>query len=664
MVCPFHRHAGTVGRDVIGISTGLKRILCLFIRIVRRVERELKYTMRKTAFWMCSFGIIDRHKIFAKRVERHVRDVPLRVFLNRSLAQIDQEIEADVKLKHIIVSEGSLAMQHTFLILNEHRSGMFDPKTGHYRWSEDFITGYRYPNCFYQDVRKSKTFKGTDIKIPWETSRMQCLFALALSYRATRDETYAKRITEIVRDFCVCCPYDTGVNWNNTMEVSIRISNILLACELIQDASCFDATFRRFLAVTVYEHMLHIRRNLESPSSGNNHLLADLLGLAATCSAVPYLPKAKRYAAYGERMLHREIMRQILPDGGDFEGSVSYQRLVGEILSFAVIAQEKIGFVLTEAENERLAKMGKYTASLRMGNGLVPQFGDNDSGRVFQLSPENTRDHDSFVNLVSSVTKNTLLYPDRKDGFFIFFREDISIHTDFYGQPLVQMFPDTKLLRVKKDGVFFAFSSIAPERKGHSHNDVLSFVLSRDREEFITDPGSGEYLGNREIAFANRSVHAHSSVSIDGEEQRMPTEDCHPFIWNTTVHSTLQQEGFGGDDIRITGTCSYRNSSGGEVRQERNIVVLPSVIVIQDRLWGMKHKCSMVLPVFPGTSITKVDDGVILSGQKHRLKVSGTYQFSVVSSLFAEQYKKLVPNHSVLCSSNANENELRLEWLN
>lgn len=646
---------------------GLHRVSGFCARVGRRIRHELQYLSRKAVYLACSTGGINQNKIFEKHVKKYFRDEPLNVFLNRSLMEIDLEIESDAVLKERIVSEGALVMQHTLLVLNEHRPDMYDLQSGHYRWTEDFFTGYQYPNCFYMDVRKKETLPNTDIKIPWEIARMQFLFALALSYRATKDDTYAKRITEIIRDFCICCPYDKGVNWNVSMEVGIRIANILLACELIQDAPCFDLEFKLFLAVTVYQHMLHIRRNLENPRDGNNHLIADLLGLAAASTALRFLPVTKRYASYTQKLLRRELMRQVLPDGGHFEGSVSYHRLVGEMICFAVSAQKKYGFSLTEEENERLAKMGEFTAGLRMGNGLVPQLGDTDSGRVFQLAPENTRDHDSFVNLVSFITRKAVVYPEKTDGFFVFYNTDIPQRTDLYEQKRVKEFPQFKVLLYRDRDVFLAFCGMTPEKfgkAGHSHNDVLSFILSIDEDEFITDPGSGEYTGNTEIGFATRSIHKHSSISIDSREQRLPPIDKRAFIWNTFVQSSLKWENRDDGKICFSGECTYSGKDNNNVKQQRQITISPTMITIEDHLQGMKEECTMALPVFPGIDIVNEEGCVALTGKKHKINVSGSYEFSIHQSLFAMQYKSVMSSQLIQCHSNSNHNTLCIEWLN
>ncbi|XCP86579.1 heparinase II/III family protein [Roseburia hominis] len=590
----------------------------------------------------------------------------LNVYLQRSLEEIDDLIKSNKELKTFILEEGERSFSNEWIILNSRQKGMYDLNSGHYRWTEDIFTNYVYQSCFYMDARHQVTDKGTDIKIPWEISRMQSLFSLALGYRASKDEKYVRKIIDIVRDFHECCPVGDGVNWNVSMEVGIRISNIILACELIQDSALFDENFKRLLVIIIYEHMNHIRRNLENEKDGGNHLLADILGLAGTSAAMPFLPGAIECSAYAQKMISQELMRQVLPDGAHFEGSVSYHRLVGEILSFSVIAQSKLGYSLTNNEKNRLHKMGQFSFDLRMPNGLVPQLGDNDSGRVFQLSTENTRDHDSFINLVSIVTDEKIVYPNRQDGYYVFAPVNTKVDNTVFSRPGGDIceYPYFKCIRVQNDNVFLTFSGMTPEsfnKAGHAHNDLLSFCFAVGGEEFIVDPGSGEYTGNLDIRHALRSVNNHSTVSIDNlEQRRVPTDLAQAFQWNSTARcsiASIKEQ----NAIKLNGKCSYFLTFGNATHERTIDIYQNNKICIYDLVSDMSAVCSLSLPIFPGRIIEKVQDTVIIYGQEYTLQIRGSWQFSIMESLYAVQYKKIVPNRIVHGISNTKDNWIQID---
>lgn len=644
-----------------------KRTNKIFLKVKTRLVVTAKYATQKARYsFSLKTGVTDRKK--NSKLLNDVNDYDLNVFLSRRPEEITAIIKKDKTLYELVVGAGERTYNNEWLILNEYRSGMYDDSIGHYRWTEDFFTGYKYKDCFYLDARKQETLPNTDVKIPWETSRMQYLFSLALAYRATSDEKYAKKIKAIIEDFDVCCPVGHGVNWHVSMEVGIRIANILLACEIAWDSPSFDAEFKHLVAMIAYEHMHHIRKNIENVGNGGNHLLADILGLSATSAAMPFLPGAKKCKLYAHKMLHREIVRQILPDGGHFEGSISYHRLVGEILAFSIKAQKNSGLILTKEEKERLHKMGELTCALRMNNGLLPQVGDNDSGRVFQLVPENTRDHDSFINLISELLDNTIAYPQKKDGFFCFY--DIGAKTDNlqYPENKVMEFPFFKVLRYKKDDVFLVFCGMTPEiygKSGHTHNDVLSFVLSMGEEEIFTDPGSGEYTGDLETRHKMRAAHSHSVISVDGGEQRLLLKNkALAFNWGSMVTSSLRIEENDGEKTVFAGECSYKNEQGEVITQKRFITIRKNSIDLVDWICGMKKNCDLYLPIYPGLEAEVADREIVINGKNKKCYIEGSYTFSLQKSLYAEQYKKIIQNETIKCRSELEENLLKIKLSN
>ena len=447
------------------------------------------------------------------------------------------------------------------------------------------------------------------------------------------------------------------------MEVGIRISNILLACELIKDSCQFNYEFTVLLATLVYQHMIHIRQNIENEKDGGNHLLADILGLASTSAAMPFLPGASACAAYTQKIIQKELMRQVLQDGGHFEGSVSYHRLVGEILCFSVLAQKNLGFSLSAEENDRLFMMGQFTHGLRMRNGLIPQFGDNDSGRVFQLAVENTRDHDSFINLVTAVTKGCIIYPQKKDGFFVFAPKNITFGGNVFPSSRICEYPYFKCIRVQNDKVYVALSGMTPElvnKVGHSHNDILSFCLTVGDEEFIVDPGSGEYTGDISVRHTLRSVHSHSTVSVDENEQRhLPDDLSQTFKWSSSAQSAIwveQRE----DGISMYGKCSYLLSETS-VSHERTIDIRENQIYIHDIVSGIKDVCSISLPILPSNKIEIENNMVSILGGNYKIIISGSWEFTMRDSFYAIQYKTVVQNKIVRGNSHLKENWMRID---
>ena len=101
----------------------------------------------------------------------------------------------------------------------------------------------------------------------------------------------------------------------------------------------------------------------------------------------------------GWKILEFEIGKQVLNDGVNFEGSLSYHRLVTELIFLAVQYQESI----TGDNNERFRKylllMASYIDAYLKPDGTAPLIGDSDNGRALDFG-SNINDHRYLVHVI------------------------------------------------------------------------------------------------------------------------------------------------------------------------------------------------------------------------------------------------------------------------
>ena len=295
-------------------------------------------------------------------------------------------------------------------------------------WQKDFKSGFRWDEKkWYKDQRIAHKL-GSDIKVPWELARLQHLPQLAVFAIAdpSLKELNLKEFKNQILDFISNNPPRMGVNWTCTMDVGIRVANMLAAYDMLcqmDEGRILDADFKQTFSNSVYEHALHIVNNLEySPHLTSNHYLSDIAGLLFACAYLDASRETDAWLAFAVQEVISEMKKEFYEDGGNFESSTSYHRLSGELMVYAAalilgLKSEKISslqnydaklwrkkpkllppggqefkitngqIVLPQWFVDRLYKVGRFTADITKPNGEVPQFGDNDSGRFFKFSP-------------------------------------------------------------------------------------------------------------------------------------------------------------------------------------------------------------------------------------------------------------------------------------
>jgi len=299
-------------------------------------------------------------------------------------------------------------------------------------WQLDFKSGYRWSEKTWFRAILFGRFPGVDIKVPWELARMQHLPLLALAAHFAKSglnemrdpQLYCCEVRDQILDFIATNPPGFGVNWSCAMDVGIRVANMLVAHDILKAAGLsFGAEVDQIFEASVRAHARHLAANLEwAPHFRGNHYLADIAGLLFASAYLGADPETDAWLAFATEELFVEMAYQFHDDGSNFEASVCYHRLSAEICLWALalidgLPQERrqafartyrwegsappariVGLVplqtatahgpaspVSEWCRQRVAAMARFTRAMTRPDGLVVQFGDNDSGRFITL---------------------------------------------------------------------------------------------------------------------------------------------------------------------------------------------------------------------------------------------------------------------------------------
>jgi len=299
-------------------------------------------------------------------------------------------------------------------------------------WQLDFKSGYRWrEDAWHRDIRFGE-LPGVDVKVPWELARLQHLPTLALACHFARAQVsgfqeavvYEQAFRNQALDFIATNPPGFGVNWACAMDVAIRCANLLVARDIVVASGArLDEAFERAFAASIVVHARHIIKNLEwAPVYRGNHYLANVVGLLFAAAYLPGGEEADSWLAFAAQEFLTEVTYQFHEDGSNFEASVCYHRLSAEMVLWgcALLANlpvDKLS-VLTQPHLHRMKKlprlapkawqlhpvpgsdrtspvpawcwtklgrMADFTQAMTRPDGMVAQFGDNDSGRFIVL---------------------------------------------------------------------------------------------------------------------------------------------------------------------------------------------------------------------------------------------------------------------------------------
>ena len=368
-------------------------------------------------------------------------------------------------------------------------------------WRRDPLSGYLWPLDYHRDLKLMRG-DGSDVRALWELNRLGHLLR-------TNDPV---EFLGQLRSWNEQNPYGRGPNWSCAMEVALRAINLLAAFERFRKSSELDTDALLFFLQLMQQHGRYINANLEfSYIATSNHYLSDVAGLLWLGVMLPELRDARSWRDFGLTELLREMDKQVLADGADYESSTGYHRFVLELFLYSFILCRANEIEIDERYWRKLFQMLLYVQAYLRPDGFAPLIGDTDSGQVFPLERRRADDHAYVLDIGAEVFNDpTLKTPSQRSGAF----------------------REAGIYIMRQDDYYLCFNASGAGINGrgsHGHNDALSIEVSVRGRAFIVDPGTYVYSADLQKRHLFRSTAYHSTVRIDGEEQNT-TDPNMPFL--------------------------------------------------------------------------------------------------------------------------------------
>lgn len=526
-------------------------------------------------------------------------------------------------------------LAHEFDLLGSGRFVPVDPDrppgTNGYRpidWSLDPVRNLRFPKDFPHGAWDPAAMRpgNADIKLPWELARCQHWPLLGQAWTLTGDFRYAQEVASQLDDFMAANPVGTGINWTCTMDVALRALNWAIGLQLVRDCPVLEDAFWRRAYGSLFDHGGFIFGNLENKYEvTSNHFLSNVVGLYYLASVFRETREGEPWNAFCRDALEQEMAVQVLPDGADYESSIPYHRLVTELFLGAARLADFRGEPLSEGFRARLKAMVDFLAGTLRPDGLMPQVGDADDGRLHILSRYGTWNPQDARHLFGPAAcvlgESRWLVHAGPDGSWetAWWGFDVS-GLEFRENDLpdsVRHYPDAGVAVARRGGAYLLITNGVVGTKGfgnHKHNDQLGFELHLGGRPLIVDPGSYVYTSDPTARNLFRGTAYHSTLMIDGVEQNEMNPEWLFRLFESARAETIAFEDLG-NEIRYTGHHHGYSRLEHPVVHERTFRYRSGdeALLIMDRLTGRGgHLCRWHFHLAPGVSATPAAPGEVL----------------------------------------------------
>lgn len=404
------------------------------------------------------------------------------------------------------------------------------------KWNLDFVSGAQWSSV-PSECRDCIRHDGSDVKAPYELSRLQFLPVLGKAHVLTGDDAYRRAAKDLLSHWIRSNPVSTGVNWTIPMEAALRAMSICFLLNLLSPIRREEQSWLASVKRSLAQHLLYIEANIEfSHLLTSNHYLSDIVGLYCLSAFLDGEGMAARRSKYRKR-IEAEMVQQVYEDGGDYEASTGYQVLVAQLFTTALLLMRSDPSTPDlPAFVQRLSMMFRFLNAVASTSGQLPQVGDCDDGRVELLVndleqmayPVAERDSLKVSHLLGLGQRLFGIGKGPVDDAAWYGLTDTTLIP--YPQPQIKPGSGSPIKVLPNSGIgvlengsaellFLAIPNGIFGKGSHTHNDKLSFVLRVHGQEVFCDSGTGCYTRNLAVRNLFRGTAAHNTLLIDGTEQ-------------------------------------------------------------------------------------------------------------------------------------------------
>jgi len=379
---------------------------------------------------------------------------------------------------------------------------------------------------------------GNDIKFVWEPSRFAVVYLLVRAYAASADDRYAEAFWTLVEDWAEKNPPNRGVNWASGQEAAFRVMAWCFGLFGFLNARCSSSERVSRLVCMIEVHGARIAGFIEyALSQRNNHGISEAVGLFTIGVLFRQLPRGAQWARLGQRLIVSQVREQVYEDGSYIQHSFNYERVLIDLLVWALRLGEIHDVRFPEECYEALDRcVGFMVRFCDLRSGRMPNYGANDGTRVLPLT---NCDYTDFRPSIDAA--HQLLHGKA----FVSNGPWTELSAWLLGRPLSDRvvadcsIPVLRYIRASQPTCSFGaekrlppsgyFNLIANESNGilraaryndrPSQADQLHFDLWWRGQNVTCDAGSYLYNGARPWTNALAGTAVHNTVTIGGRDQ-------------------------------------------------------------------------------------------------------------------------------------------------
>ncbi len=387
-----------------------------------------------------------------------------------------------------------------------------------------------------------------DNEVRWQLHRVKWWQSMALAYNSTKKEEYAKEWMLQFADWAKKNPF--GLSEDNDkyawrpLEVSDRLQSLVPTFAIFVNSPKFTPGFLLYFLKNYHEQAKYLPTHY---AAEGNHRLFEAQRTLFAGASFPEFTDAATWRKSGIEVLNTEILKQVYPDGVQYELSPVYHAGAIDIFLKAYRTAQKAGVAneFPASYKQTVENMVMAFISITFPNYNQPMFGDS------WLADKNFR-MQQFQSWLDAFPKNDALRyfaTDGKEGKVPDFLSKGLNTAGFY--TFRNGWNNASTIMILK---------ASPPGEFHAQPDNGTFELWANGRNFTPDAGCFVYSGDAEITKMRnwyRQTRVHSTLTLDNQ--------------NMLITKAQQNKWETGKNLDI---LTYTNPSYADLNHQRSVLFI------------------------------------------------------------------------------------------
>lgn len=432
--------------------------------------------------------------------------------------------------------------------------------------------------------------RGGGVRLIWELSRHEFVVTLAAAYARSRDEAWAERVGAVLADWVDQNPPLTGVHWTSPLEMGIRLMHWSLAYDLTMESPAWTSERLEKIVGSARRQARFIHRHRSAYSSANNHLLGELLGLAAFGLSFPGAAKWLDVADTIQRFW-AEVRRQTTVEGVSREQTFHYQAFVLQMGAWLCAALQVRGVTIPDDIRARFTSMADTLWEVTGDDGTIAAIGDADDGHIGCVGER--REAGDVPAWIDALEGRVMRCASAPPPTAWLLAAEVPRRAEgvlaSQGVPRVWHWADAgyagwagriggRACWLLMDAGPLGYLSLA----AHGHADALALWLRDGREWLWEDSGTYTYHEDKAWRRYFRGTSAHNTLIVEGRDQ---SEQTGPTIWQRKASATFTRIVHHEHGVLMQATHDGYGRLATPALHERSVMVLDTAgVLVLDRL--------------------------------------------------------------------------------